>query len=542
MLRRFVVVTLALAVAGCTKISAGGTAVGGNPWTQAGVLRWAENAEPHSLNVLLDASSVTNDLASFAFQYTVRYDDKANPVPDAVVRVPTVGNGDVSRDGLRITYRLRPNLRWSDGAPLTCEDLKFTWQAVLNPRNNVVTTDGYKDIGSITWQDPHVCVVRMKRLYAPFLQQLWSVNGNAPILPAHLLARYASINSVPYNQLPVTSGPFEYAKWQHGVEVELKPNPYWPGPKPKLKEIVFKTMPDENTMLAQTQSHEIDLLARGSAHQWPQEQNIPGTRALAIPSFLFAHVDFNLERPLLRDRNVRLAIAMAIDKHELVKKLLHGLADLAWTDQSPRLAWAYDPALKHYTFDAAAARRLLDADGWKPGPDGVRRKGGQELSFTISAAAESAAGGQMETLIQADLRNVGIALSVKNAPTTVFFENDANGIIQGGKYDLALFSWSAAADPDDSAIYSCENFSPHGQNDMHWCNRRATAAMNDALQTIDRARRKADYRVVQEQLLRDVPTIIFFFSREVFVYNTDFTGFSPSPVISPFYNTQAYAI
>ena len=542
MLRHLAVVAVALATAGCTKITATGTAVGGNPWTQAGVLRWSENAEPHSLNVMLDASSVTNDIASFAFQYTVRYDDKARPVPDAALRVPTIENGDVSKDGMRITYRLRPDLRWSDGAPLTCQDLKFTWQAVLNPKNNVVTTDGYKDIGSITWSDPHVCVVRMKRLYAPFLQQLWSVNGNAPILPAHLLAKYPNINDVPYNQLPVTSGPFMYAKWQHGVEVELKPNPYWPGPKPKLSEVIFKTMPDENTMLAQVQSHEVDLLARGSAHQWPQEQNIAGTKASAIPSFLFSHLDFNLERPLLRDRSLRMAIAMSIDKREIVDKLLHGLADIAWTDQSPKLSWAYDPTLPHYAHDTVAAGKLLDADGWIMGSDGIRHKGGNALHLTLSAAAESSVGGQTETLIQAELKSVGIAITVKNAPTTVYFENDANGIIQGGKYDLALFAWSAAADPDDSAIYSCGNFSPHGQNNMHWCNRRATAAMDDALQTIDQTRRKADYRVVQQELLKDVPTIVFYFNRDVFVANTDLKGFSPSPVISPFYDTQRYEI
>ncbi|MDE2573429.1 MAG: peptide ABC transporter substrate-binding protein [bacterium] len=542
MLRALAVAALLLAFGGCTKITANGAGAGAHPWTQAGVLRWSENAEPHSLNVLLDSSSVTNDIGSFAFQYTVRYDDRGNPVPDAVTRVPSIANGDVAKDGMTITYRLRPDLKWSDGAPLTCRDLEFTWQAVLNPKNNVVTTDGYKDIGSITWSDPHVCVLHMKRLYAPFLQQLWSVNGNAPILPAHLLAKYPQINDVPYNSLPVTSGPFMFTKWQRGVEIELKPNPYWPGPKPKLREVIFKTMPDENTMLAQLQAHEIDMLARGSTHQWAQLRAVSGITAMAVPSFLFAHVDFNLERPLLQDHAIRLAIAMAIDKRAIIDKLLFGLADIAWTDQSPRLSWAYDPTLKHYTFDPAAANRLLDDDGWKMGRDGVRRKGEKSLRFTISAAAESALGTQIETLLQADLKAIGVALSVKNAPTTVLFQNDANGIIQGGKYDLALFSWSSAADPDDSAIYACDNFSPHGQNNMHWCNPRASAAMKAALQTIVRARRKADYRIVQQEMLEDVPTIVLYFARQTFGYNTDLTGFSPSPVISPFYDTQRYAI
>ena len=87
----------------------------------------------------------------FIFSYSVRYDDNARPVPDALREIPTIANGDVSRDGLTLKYKLRPNMKWHDGAPVTSKDLWFTWQVVMNPHNNVVTTDGYKDIASIDY-------------------------------------------------------------------------------------------------------------------------------------------------------------------------------------------------------------------------------------------------------------------------------------------------------------------------------------------------------------------------------------------------------
>ncbi len=207
------------------------------------------------MNIVLNASAVNGDLSMFIYSYAVRYDQNAHPVPDAVSEIPTVANGDVSKDGLTLKYKLRRNMKWQDGQPLTCADLKFTWQVVMNPHNNVVTTDGYKDIRDIDCSDPYVTVVHMKRLYAPYLQQLWGVNGNAAILPQHILAKYnddrGSFNTAPYNSMPIGSGPFKVIEWQRGNEVRMEANPYFYLGKPKLREVIFKVMPDENTMETQ---------------------------------------------------------------------------------------------------------------------------------------------------------------------------------------------------------------------------------------------------------------------------------------------------
>ena len=109
---------------------------------------------------------------------------------------------------------------------MTCRDLRFTWQVVMNRANNVVTQDGYRDIKDIDCSDPPVAVVRMKKIYAPYLQQLWGVNGNAAILPAHLLEKLndarGSFKTAPYQSAPVGSGPFAFVRWDRGSEVVMK--------------------------------------------------------------------------------------------------------------------------------------------------------------------------------------------------------------------------------------------------------------------------------------------------------------------------------
>ena len=216
---------------GCTKVveRQGAPAAPRHPWTEPGVFRFSEASDPKNLNSVLNSATPTLDISMFVFRGRFATTPTRIRFPMRCAKFRPIANGDVSKDGLTLKYKLRPNIKWQDGPSLTCDDLKFTWQVVMNPHNNVVTTDGYKNIGSIDCSDPYVAVIHMKKLYAPFLQQLWSVNGNAPILPEHLLAKYnddkGSFNTAPYNSLPVGSGPFKVVAWNRGQDVRMVANP-----------------------------------------------------------------------------------------------------------------------------------------------------------------------------------------------------------------------------------------------------------------------------------------------------------------------------
>jgi peptide/nickel transport system substrate-binding protein len=203
-------------LAGCTKVDRqSGSAGASNTWTRPGHFVYGQAQDIKSLNPMLATSAAALDLSMFLFSWAVRYDERSQPHPDALRELPTVENGDVSKDGLTLKYKLRPNIYFHDNVQLTCRDLKFTWRAVMNPANNDITQDGYRDIKDIDCADPLVALIHMKRVYAPFLQELWGVNGNAPILPAHILEKYndakGSFNTAPFQSAPVGSGPFSRA-------------------------------------------------------------------------------------------------------------------------------------------------------------------------------------------------------------------------------------------------------------------------------------------------------------------------------------------
>lgn len=531
-----------LALAGCTAVS---TSSGVGADVRGGRFVYGENQDAKSLNPMLASSAPIIDLSMFLFSYAVRYDDKARPVPDALREVPTLENGDVSKDGLVLKYKLRPNIFFHDGVRLTCRDLAFTWKAALNPANNNITHDGYSDIRGIDCSDPLVAVVHMKRVYAPFLQQLWGVNGNVPILPAHLLEKFndskGSFNTAPFQSAPVGSGPFAFVRWDRGQQVELKAfDRYFLG-KPKLREVVFKILPDDSTLVAQVKTHEIDMAARLGANVWPEVQGLPGTVAVAAPTFEYDHVDFNLKRPLFADVRLRRALAMGIDRAGIVAKIAHGQGDLSRTAIAPFSPY-HDPNVAANAYDPAKARAALEALGWRAGPDGIRVKNGQRLAFEYATQTESVTGRAIEAFIQRGWHDIGADVSVKNQPTAQFFDNTANGVLQGGKYDVAGFAWIGAADPDDDAIYSGHNLAPTGQNALFWNDPIATKAMDDGLATVDPVARKRFSWIEQARFADQVPSVVLLFRREPFAYTTALKGFTASPVISPFWNPQTYSI
>ncbi len=538
---------LAALLAGCTRSEQPPEDANSNPWTHHGRLVFGESSDPKSLNPFLAASGVVGDLSMFIYSYAVRYDDNAQPVPDALAEIPTLENGDVSPDGLTLKYKLRPNITWHDGEKLTCHDLEFTREVVMNPANNGVTTDGYKDIASIDCSDPLVAVIHMKRVYAPFLQQLWGVNGNAPILPAHLLEKLndkkGSLNTADYNSKPIGSGPFMVDHWDRGSQVVLKAYPGYYLGKPKLDEVVLKILPDENTLINQVRTHEIDMAVHVGANLWPQLHDIPGTIGDPTHVYTYDHIDFNMKNPMFgNDLQLRRALILATDRRAIRDKIAFGLGDMTDTALSPKISWGWTNDTDHWEFDLARAKAMLDADGWRVGRDGIRVKNGQRLAFNYSTYSESNTNKEIEQFVQREWHDAGAEVSVKNYPSSLFFDNTVKGTIQGGHYDVAGFAWGGAADPDDSAIYSGHNLAPKGQNGLFWNDAIATKAMDDELSTVDPKRRKKDFIIEQQRFASQVPSMVLFYRLEPEIYNTDLKGYHPSPVISPFWDPQDYSI
>jgi peptide/nickel transport system substrate-binding protein len=516
---------------------------GRHSWTRPGVLRIATLGEPDTLNPMLGQFQLDVDLSMFWAGYLFNYSDRNELVPELAAEVPTLANGGIAKDGRTITYHLRRGVQWQDGAPFSADDVVFSWHAVMNPNTNVQTRTGYDVVRAIDEPNPYTIVVHLARPFAPFVNTFFTMSATPyPVLPKHLLAKYADLNRVAYNSKPIGTGPFIVQEWHRGEMLRMVANPhYWRG-APKLTEVVFRGIPDENTLTTSVRTHEVDLWSNASSTTYPVASKVDGTRALLTPFTQYSLIGFNVKRPAMSDVAVRRALAYATDRKRMIETVTYGVQLLGEGDQ-PAFSWAHDPNLRPIPFDPAEARAALDAAGWKAGPDGVRTKNGRRLHLEIATTTGSALGNRVAVLLQSAWRDVGIEAEVKSYAASLMFANfSSGGIVQGGKFDVSFFSWVNGIDPDDSTTFMCDQIPPAGNNVFRFCNAELDAQERIAMTSFEQAVRKKAYARIQQIIVDQVPMLTMWFTRRFDVANDDLQNYKPAHAVTTFWNTWEYSI
>jgi peptide/nickel transport system substrate-binding protein len=495
--------------------------------------------EPKTLNPLIGTTIPEGELTNLLFDGLVRVDDRGQVIADLATEVPSQANGGISRDGKTITYHLASGARWSDGVPLTADDVVFTFRAIMNAANNVSTRDGYDRIAGVDALDPHTVRIRMKEMFAP-ARFLFADGIVGAILPKHLLEREPDLNRVPFNTRPVGSGPYRLRSWTHGDRFILDANPEYFRGKPRIATIVVRIIPDLNTLLTQLRTHEIDFTDALDPNQVATARDA-GLTVVTPASNGFRHIEFNTARPPLDDARVRRALCQALDPRTMYRALFSSLGALAPLDQNPLGGWA-DPAVRYYATDLVAAGRTLDEAGWKLGADGIRRKDGRMLTIELSSVTGAKSNEQVEVALQQAWHAIGVRVAIKNVPGSLLFAPAADGgPLYGGRYDVALYSWIRNPDPNDAQFFDTDQIPPHGNNTSFYRNAEVSRLEKAAVATFDERRRHAIYDRIQRILIRDVPIYTLLWIPIVAAFNPDLQGPSPTPTLNSFWNISRWS-
>ena len=349
-----------------------------------------------------------------------------------------------------MTLKLKPDLKWADGVPVTAKDIEFTWRVGKDPNSGFSNTNAWSRTTAVDVVDDHTAVMHMK-LSVDYGQ--WD-----NILPEHIEGPiYAAakapgdyINHTAFNRDPtnpgLADGPYRITDYKSGAQIVMEPNPYWTGAKPGFKHIVIKLVENTAALQANLLSGDVDMV-NGEGVGLTIDQ-VLGLRKqhpdqfvyIFKPSLTYEHINLNRDNPILADLKVRRALLLALDRQTLVNKLFEGMQPVAATWVNP-LDSNYDKSIKPLPYDPAQAKKLLADAGWTPGGDGICRNAkGDRLSLEIGTTAGNRIRELTEQVLQSQWKASCIDVSLKNEPPRTFFGETVKHRSFTG---MAMFAWSS---------------------------------------------------------------------------------------------------
>ncbi len=501
---------------------------------------------PSNLHPNIDSEVIKSYVIGFAIRLVTAFDKDWKNSCLLCAELPTIDNGlakieDLGggKQGMVVTVKLKPELKWGDGAPVTAKDLAFTWKVGNDPASGFSNNHPWNRIGSVDVVDDQTAVLHFKGVDVSYneLDQLLPEHVEGPVY-AKAAGAGDYIKQTAFNRAPTTpglwNGPFLITGYQSGVQVVLEPNPYWTGTKPGFKRIVIKLIENTAALQANLLSGDIDM-APGDAPALTidqvlalQKQKPDEFDYLYKPSLNYEHIDYQIENPILADARVRQAMAYAVDRETMVKRLFEGKQPVAATWVNPLdLHFTKDTAT--YPYDPAKAKALLAEAGWTPGPGGICRNAkGDRLSVEFVTTSGNRLRELQQQVLQSQWKAACIEATIHNEPARSLFGET----LKQRKYTgLVMYAWSSPVGQSprmtlgsDQIPTAANNYG--GSNSIAFNNKQMDADIAQSETELDPAKQKPLWADMQRIYADQLPVLPLFFRTEQYVLPKWLKGFA----------------
>ena len=473
-------------------------------------------AEPTFLNPILATDSASSSVNGYVFNGLLKVDPDMNLIPDLAETYV------VSEDNKLITFTLKDTVLFHDGHKLTAEDVKFTFDTILDSKTNTVRRSDYiidgKPIKFVVI-DEKTIELHLPKPFAPLLYRL-----TMGIIPKHIYES-EDINKSEFNQNPIGTGPFKFSRWEPAQFVLLKRNmSYFSDQKPKLDSVLLKIIPDTNTALISFEKEEIFSCSI------PSKDFLRLSKLDYINSFRYydlgyTYLAFNYENEHFNNKEVRIALTKAIDKQSIVKGVLLGYGKVAHLPTSPEM-WTFPKSPFSYSFDVKKAKGILYNQGYRLNKKTkLLEKNNQPFEFKIITNKGNKDREKAAILIQKDLQELGIKVSIQLMEWSSFIAI-LNGQDSPKDYDAVILGWSLGLDPDAYSIWHSSQY-PKGFNFIGYNNKLGDSYLIQGRLELDREKRKQLYQSMYEEIAKDVGYVFLYYPESLIGINKKVKGLSP---------------
>jgi peptide/nickel transport system substrate-binding protein len=492
---------------------------------------------PSSLHPDIDAEVIKAYVVGFALRPIMAFDKDWKNSCLLCAELPDAENGLVKSEdlvgggkGMGVTIKLKPDLKWADGQPVTTKDLAFTWKVGRDPSSGFSNNNPWNRARGIDVIDDHTAVLHLDKVSVYF--DRWD-----EILPEHIEGPvYANVSGpgdyikqTTYNRAPVTpglyNGPYMITGYQSGARIVLEPNPYWAGPKPGFKHIVIKLIDNTAALQANLLSGDVDMVnGEGVGLTIDQvialqKQHPDQFNYIFKPSLTYEHIDLQKNNPILADLRVRKALLLAIDRETMVKKLFEGKQPVANTWVNP-LETNYRKDVPAYPYDPGKARALLAEAGWTPGSDGIcRNPVGEPLSIEFSTTSGNRLRELQQQVLQSQWKTACVQITIKNEPARTLFGETLKHRSYPG---MVMYAWSSAVAESPrrtlgtSDIPSKEN-NYTGTNQVAFSDPQMDADIANAETELDPVKQRSIWYEMQRIYAEQLPVLPLFYRAEAHV-------------------------
>ena len=526
-----------LLAAGCRQTperAAGPDAASASTPRRGGTVVTGWTAEPGGVNsLILPSTQINNEMLFRMFLHLIEEQPDFQEHP-ATFKPELAESYDWSPDHKTLTFHLRGDVVWTDGVPVTAEDVRWTWQAQRNPDVAWELADAKDWITDVEAVDPRTVRFHFSRVYA---KQFLDAN-EGPVFPKHAwetlpFAQWRQ-NGDWFRQHLVVDGPFTLASWQPQQQIVLQRNErYYEKGLPYLDRVVMRQIPDQSNGLTQLLSGELDFLPQIGFGDAPRVKASPRLELIAYWFNLYVAVTWNNERPLFKDPEVRRALTLAIDRKTIVDTLLGAYGKVA---DSPILTsvWAHDPALHPLPYDPAEARRILAAKGWRDTDgDGILDKNGKPFAFELLTNTGNQARTDATVMIQDQLKKVGIRVMVRQ----VEFNTLATQTI-AGKYDASMMGYTIDTSLDLRSNFHSKS-TAEGSNYSRYRNPEMDRLIEVAAAQPDLLAERPYLNQIQQIVHRDQPLTFLWESQRLTGVNKRVRNVHPTPTFA-FFNLKEW--
>lgn len=472
---------------------------------------------PPNLVPYLAADSTASGIAGSIYHALLTYDANLNLIPQLAESF------QVSPDNLTITFKLKPNLTFADGSPLTSKDVSATFHALIAPDTKTPYADDYLRVSKFETPDPLTIRVSYAEPFAPSLSS-WA---GLLVMPAKVIAETKSFNDTKLKDQPLGSGPYKLARWRRGQDLLLIANDK-SFEKPYISQLYMRTLPDQSTQWLELKAGNLDetsltplAYTRLTDADW--FKNTYNTYRYL--SSAYTYMGFNLKDPLFADKHVRQALSYAVDRQGLINAALFGQGEPLASIIKPG-TWAYNTKLEPYPFNPKKAQELFAKAGWTKGPDGILTNAkGEKFRFTLSTNQGNEVRIKTAQILQKFFADVGVQMDIRVQEWSTFLTNT----IQPRNFQAVLMGWTLPAEPDPYDVWHSSKTKPSEFNLVSFNNKEADAAIVASRSTFNQAERKKHLDRLQEILSDEQPYLWLYAPYALEAVHKRIVGIKPAP-------------